>query len=135
MHCRTKVSIDKDLHISFKEEYNTMVVEAKLSFPLLLKAAYYKEVFQNQIVVATSCKTSFSQSLRLPLLFLANCRHCHLTQRNLEEFIAHPTQTIIVFCPANVANCKLNHYSLLFLEFIDDLLKVRITFSSNLTYS
>lgn len=69
MHCRTKVSIDKDLHISFKEEYNTMVVEAKLSFPLLLKAAYYKEVFQNQIVVASSCKTSFSQSLRLPLLF------------------------------------------------------------------
>ena len=61
MHCKTKeVSADKDLHISFKEEYNTMVVEAKLSFPLLLKAAYYKEAFQKQILVASSCKTSFS---------------------------------------------------------------------------
>ena len=61
MHCKTKeVSADKDLHISFKEEYNTMVVEGKLSFPLLLKAAYYKEAFQKQILVASSCKTSFS---------------------------------------------------------------------------
>ena len=43
-----------------KSTIPSMVVEAKLSFPLLLKAAYYKEAFQKQILVTSSCKTSFS---------------------------------------------------------------------------
>ena len=60
-------------------------------------------------------------------LVLSELSSLSLDTEEFRGFVAHPTQTIIVFCSANVANCKLNRHSLLFLELTDDLLKVRIT--------
>lgn len=39
--------VGKDLKMSFKEGNNTMVIGAKVSFPLLLKVACHTEAFHN----------------------------------------------------------------------------------------